>query len=197
MKKSTEELNREYEIESLLNRILHAFQGAENGFHLVDALEQVGHRQETIDAITLGIKRCLIGFVNNLHFVSELGRDKVKNAKSKYYFADGSNVEFRGEVLSGMDCFGDETEIENAALDKKGPPKFNGTHVLDDMVDAIAEIREFAAKNGILTETCIEYMKLGRVGYCRGNDNNDRHIGYFYKNGSGYRSICRECMRRK
>lgn len=107
-----------------------------------------------------------------------------------------STFEFRLEALTGMDRFGNRTELESAALPSNAGADCSTNRTENDMVNHCARVERDerdAKKLGMTVDEMRDGIDNGSVKRCKGIDGVVRsHWGKFYRG----QSLCIECRKR-
>lgn len=126
-------------------------------------------------------------------FITKEGEDHVLAALHNSD-VDSRSYMFKDEVLTGMDCSGDQTKVDNAVLPsgKKYNKKNNAEDkVIAEQLRVRARARE-AKKSGISEEEYDEGIKSGRIKMC------GDHIGIFDRKGiDGWQHLCKKCRKER
>lgn len=109
-------------------------------------------------------------------------------------------LEFREEALTGIDCAGEKSSLEWAAL----PSTSNELRTISISEPDVIVRRQWveaAQSLGLSTRELEDYILEGRVHLCSGFEGSTRqseHLGVFSKNGhNGWLPLCNDCRKEK
>lgn len=196
MKNKQREFNVETVMYSLLGTLLRHKDDGTNFTTEILNLICPADEDLILDAIMLATKNGYMTVENERRFITDEGIDAYETAIGRTSFVSSAESAFREEVLSGTTSDGKETPITRAALPSpgftKGPNRVERRAVND--CDDMAGFEQFLQKNGETEESAIDGLTTGRLGLCY---NGRTHWGEFHRDGSGYRTVCKVCRRKK
>jgi len=143
------------------------------------------------------IRREFITCGNNTYLVEDEGQQYYSGLLRQSKFLN--DLDFREEVLSGMDKNGRRTRIDNAVLPGSETPPINKNdpEKIFSRLELNRKIKQAeATKLGIDIAEFDRRLQDGSIHLCRGY-RREQHIGIFDRNGKSWRSLCRICRKAK
>ena len=160
---------------------------------------------ETEDALAYLLKNRLVQYRSQQWFIATIADEVIRNEIRATHFSLGSITRvFVTEAESGMDRFGDETQLRNVALQSGALQEIPVNNVENEAIDLctrVEKIRRIAIELSLTVQEVNEGFQTGRVGRCNGIPGEvEPHWGEFHlhngKNGQRRQSRCIECRKK-
>jgi len=160
---------------------------------------------EAEDALAYLLKNRLVQHRSKQWFIASIAEEVLQHEIKATHFNLGSVTRiFVQEAESGMDRFGDETQLRNVALQGCAITENPVNDVENETIDLCtraSKIRAIARDLSMSVQEVNEGLQTGRVGRCNGIPGEvEPHWGEFHfhngKNGQRRQTRCIECRKK-